>query len=371
MIRHAKLWNRIAVVAIACLAIALPAACSEPAAPTGAAGAQEEAQAEADSLTILDWAGYDAPEFWTKFAEAYPDAEVNYTYFEQDADALAKLQSGFQVDLAHPCSSWWGLYVDAGLVQPIDTSRLKNWPDVAPELAKLGEFDGQQYFVPWDWGYESILVRTDKVEEIPASWADLWNPAYAGRLSIPDSAEVAQVIAAVALGIPNPWQTTPEEDALIKQKLSDIKPNVLTYWIDATELSQMVASGDVWVAAGVWTDTYSQLLADDVPVEYIEPAEGRLGWVCGYGISSNAQAPDLAYAYLDAILDPEASANLSNQFFYGTSNRESFDLVDPALVSLFKLDQPEVLQQTVFYQTMSAEHRRKITEMWDEVRLAP
>jgi len=38
---------------------------------------------------------------------------------------------------------------------------------------------------------------------------------------------------------------------------------------------------------------------------------------------------------------------------------------------LFKLDQPDVLQQTVFYQTMSAEHRQKITEMWDEVRLAP
>ena len=109
---------------------------------------------------------YDAPEFWTQFAQAYPDVEVDYTYFEQDADALAKLQSGFQVDLLHPCSSWWGLYVDAGLVQPIDTSRLKNWPDVVPEMAKLGEFDGQQYFVPWDWTMSRSRAHR-KVEKYP------------------------------------------------------------------------------------------------------------------------------------------------------------------------------------------------------------
>ncbi len=156
----------------------------------------------------------------------------------------------------------------------------------------------------------------------------------------------------------------------IKQKLIDLKPNVLTYWSDSTELSQMIASGDVWVAASVWTDTYGQLLADGIPVEYIQPAEGRLGWVCGFGISSNAQAPDLAYDYLDAILDPESSANLSNQFYYGTSNRKAFELVDPEIVKLFHLDDPEVLQQTVFYQTMSAEHRKIITEIWDEVKAA-
>ena len=176
-------------------------------------------------------------------------------------------------------------------------------------------------------------------------------------------------MAAVALDIPNPWQTTPEED--VDQTEAARHQAQRAYWTDAPELSQMMASGDVWVAASVWTDTYSQLMADGVPVEYVDPAEGRLGWVCGYGISSNAQAPDLAYAYLDAILDPESSANLSNQFYYGTSNRKAFELADPALVSLFKLDQPDVLQQTVFYQTMSAEHRQKITEMWDEVRLAP
>ena len=98
-------------------------------------------------------------------------------------------------------------------------------------------------------------------------------------------------MAAVALDIPNPWQTTPEEDALIKQKLLDIKPNVLTYWTDASELSQMMASGDVWVAASVWTDTYSQRWRT-ASGRICRSAEGGW-WVCGYGISNNTGGPGL------------------------------------------------------------------------------
>ena len=76
--------------------------------------------------------------------------------------------------MLHPCSSWWGLYVENGLVQPIDTSQLSNWSGVAADLAEQGQFDGEQYFIPWEWGYESILVRTDLVEQVSDSWTDLW-----------------------------------------------------------------------------------------------------------------------------------------------------------------------------------------------------
>jgi len=132
-----------------------------------------------------------------------------------------------------------------------------------------------------------------------------------------------------------------------------------------------MASGDVWVAAGVWTATYQQLLSDGVPVEYINPTEGRAGWVCGYGITAHGESPDLALEYIDARLDAESSANLSNEYYYGTSNSKSIEMIDPEVVKLFGMDDPEVLEQTAFYRSMSAEHRQKVIEMWDEVRLAP
>jgi len=375
----------IAVILTACggttpAPVVQPTPLAEQSTPTVTAdtGAKETEQptplpaaaAGAKNIVIFDWAGYDVPDFYQAFTAQHPDVKVEYTLFEQDADAFAKMQTGFQVDLVHPCSSWWGLYVEAGLVQPIDTSKLKNWPDVLPDMAKSGQFNGKQYFVPWEWGYDSIIARTDKVKKIPASWADLWEPEYAGHLSIPDAAENVQISTAVALGF-DPWHTTPEQDEAIKQKLIALKPNILTYWTDSTELNQLLASGDVWVASGVWPETYASLSKDGIAVEYIQPKEGWLGWVCGYAISSQAKDVELAHAYLDALLDPPSIAHLGNDFWYGVSNKKAVGLIDPEVVKLLQLDQPEVLNKTIFYQTMTSDQREKVTKMWDEVKIAP
>jgi spermidine/putrescine-binding protein len=350
-----------------------------PTQPDQAASATDDSAARPDdqtpsdkegSLVLLEWASYEAPEFHQPFVEKHPKVTPEYSFFAEDAEAFTKLQSGFEVDLVHPCNGWWGLYVEEGLVQPIDTSKLANWQGVDPKLAAMGQFDGKQYFVPWDWGYESILVRTDKVKTIPQSWADLTNPEYAGHLALWDSGESNQIIAALALGF-DPWNTTPEQDEQIEQWLTDLKPNLLTYWADFAELAQSVASGDVWVASNVWADTYSSLLDEGVPVEYIEPKEGKLGFVCGFGISSAVQDPELAYAYIDAALAPESMAAFSNTFGYGSANRDALPLIDPATVERFKLDDIAALEKAVFYRPLTAEQRERFTSMWNAVKAAP
>ena len=155
----------------------------------------------AGPLVALEWAGYEQPVFWQQFADKHPDVEVEYTFFADDPEAFAKLQSGFKADLVHPNVSWLKLYVDNGLLQPIDTAKLSNWSGLIPSLAEVGQIDGVQYLAPWEWGYDSILVRTDKVKEMPDSWADLWDPQYAGHVSVFDSAEAAVPISCLPDGL--------------------------------------------------------------------------------------------------------------------------------------------------------------------------
>lgn len=337
---------------------------------TGCTGAATGPAQPSGRLTLLEWSGYELPQFHEPFTQQYPDIEPEYTFFAEDAEAFAKLQGGFQADLVHPCSPWWNLYVSEGMVQPLDTAKLKNWSGVDPKMAAMGQFNGQQYFVPWDWGYESILVRTDKVAQPPTSWADLAKSEYAGHLALWDSGESNHVIAALALGF-DPWNTTAEQDEQIKQWLIDLKPNLLTYWADFSELAQMMASGDVWVASNAWADTYKSLLDDGVAVDYLQPREGRLSWVCGFGISSKAKNPDLAHAYIDAMLAPQSMANFANEYGYGAANRDALPLIDPEIVELFQLDDPVAFDRAVFYQPLTAQQRQKITTMWNEVKAAP
>lgn len=347
-----------------------PAATTPSTEPTTAPPTTAPAASSNEPFVLLDWAGYEEPEYFAEFTEKHPTVEPERALFAEDAEAFAKAASGFQFDLVHPCTNYWELYVQEGLIQPIDTSRLKNWKGVTPKLAAHGLIDGKQYYVPYDWGYESIIYRTDKVKTPPTSWADLWNPEYKGHLTMFDSGESAHIITALALGL-DPWNTTPEQNAQIKAKLLELKPNLLNYWADSTELNQLLASGDAWVAANAWNDAYVAARAENVPAEYITPKEGRLGFICGYAISSKAKNVDLAYDFLDAILAPKAMAAMANANAYGPSNAEALPLIDPELVKAMGLDDPSILDKTNFYRPLTNEQRETFTGAWSEIKAAP
>ena len=185
-----------------------------------------------------------------------------------------------------------------------------------------------------------------------------------------DSGESAHIVTALALGF-DPWNTTPEQNEQIKQKLLELKPNLLNYWADSTELNQLIASGDAWVASNAWNDAYVAAKDADVPAEYITPKEGRLSWVCGYAISSKAKNVDLAYDYLDALLDPAAMAAMANTNAYGASNAKAIPLLDPTLAQVMGLNDPAVLDKTILYRPLTNEQREAFTGMWSEVKAAP
>ncbi|MBC7234439.1 MAG: extracellular solute-binding protein [Chloroflexi bacterium] len=328
------------------------------------------AKKERGPLVVLEWSGYEQPVFWKEFAAKHPDVKVDYVFFAEDAEAYAKLQSGFVADLVHPHIGWLQIYVENDLLQPIDTSKLKNWKGIMPELAAQGQYKGKQYLVPWEWGYDSILVRTDKVKEVPDSWADIWDPQYAGHVSIYDSAEAAVIMTAVVLGY-DPWNMDDQQLEAVKKKLIELKPNLLGYWTDYTEINQQVASGEVWLGVNTWPDAYVAVKAQGVPVEYITPKEGRMGWIYGFAIPKSAKNPDLAHDYIDAMISVESMAEMANQYGYGAANAEVAKLTDPELVKLFQLDQPDVLQKTIFFKSITEEQRQKWTTLWDEVKAAP
>ncbi len=325
-------------------------------------------------VIVLDWSGYELPVFWQDFATAHPDVKVEHTFFAEDAEAYAKLQSGFVADLVHPNVSWLKLMVDSDLLVPVDTSKLKNWSKVMEPLAKMGQVNGKQYLIPWEWGYDSILVRTDKVAEPIDSWNDLWDPKYAGHVSIFDSAEGAVVVASLALGY-DAYNLTPAQLDEVKQKLIALKPNLLGYWVDYTEINQQVASGEVWLAANTWPDAYTAVKAEGVPVAYVTPKEGRIGWVYGYCITKSGKNKALAHEYIDAMISTSAMVEMSTMYAYGAANTDAnaevIKSLEPDVVQVMQLDRPDLVAKTVFFKSLTEEQRSTWTKIWDEVKAAP
>jgi spermidine/putrescine transport system substrate-binding protein len=376
----AKRWIGTGMILLLCSTLIL-AACAGPAPPTVEEPEIEQPTAEAPpteapeatapeekrTLVMLDWGGYELPEFWTAFAESHPDVDVEFSFLTESAEVYSKLKAGFETDLVHPCSNFWKLLAEEGLVQPIDTSKLSNWPDVIPSLAKQGEFDGQQYWVPWDWGFESILARADLVEQVPDAWADIWDPQYAGRIVLNDSGEAAQIFTAVSLGY-DPWNTTPDQEDEITDKLMELAPNVLAFWSGMAEVDQMLAAGDAWLGVGAWNASYVNLLDQGYDVEYIDPKEGRMGYLCGFGIPSTSTNVDLAHEMIDAYLAPEAQAYLANEYGYGIVNSAALPLVDKETVDLLSLEDEHVISRTIFYEYITEEQRQNWTDRWSQIK---
>ncbi|HUR16667.1 MAG TPA: extracellular solute-binding protein, partial [Candidatus Limnocylindrales bacterium] len=146
------------------------------------------------SLSVLEWSGYEDPLYWADFAEKYPDVEVNFDFGISDADIYGKMKAGSQSDLFHAYTGWLQFYVDEGLVQEIDTTKLANWDKVPDHFKQVGQIDGKQYFLPFDWGFTSILYNTEHVDEV-TSWSALFDETYDNHVSMWDDGPGAVTVS--------------------------------------------------------------------------------------------------------------------------------------------------------------------------------
>ncbi len=323
------------------------------------------------NLTVLDWSGYDTPDFWIDFKNTYPKVAVNFEFGSSDADIFSKMKAGDQADLFHPYTGWLQLYVDQGLVQEIDTSKLTNWSKVPDNFKKIGQINGKQYFIPWDWGFTSILYRTDKIPNGVDSWAALMDPQYKGHISMWDDGPGAVAVSAYIHGWGDETKVTAADLAIVKDEWIKQRSLNLLYWNAESDLQPEIAKGDVWLAYA-WQGSYAVLKGQGVPVAYAHPKEGWNSWVGMYGISKSSKNYDLDLKFMDEKLAVATGNNLVNEYFYGDSNQDVMNgITDPNLKAAFSIGDPTILQKTNFTPNLTLDQVNAWTQMWTEVKAAP
>jgi spermidine/putrescine transport system substrate-binding protein len=365
------------VALVAVLGLALGACGGPGASVAGSAsdGASAEpsqpasVEPEPNDLLVLEWAGYEDPDFWVEFAEANEGTPVDFEFGANDADILAQMQAGSQADVFHFYTGWQQFYVDEGLVQEIDTSQLENWDAVPDDMKALGQVDGVQYYIPWDWGFTSILYNTSKVSGTIDTWNALFNQSYAGHISMWDDGPAAVTVSSYIHNY-DETKVTAEQLAGIEAEWKLQKRLNLHYWTgEYTDFCPEVQSGDIWVAYA-WQGCYATVLYDQSqPVAYANPKEGRNSWVGLYGISANTESYNLALKFLDDKLASLTCSNAVTLFYYGCANQEVMNAIeDPVLIQAFGIDDPSILEDTNFTPPVTQQQRDDWTAMWLRVK---
>ncbi len=325
------------------------------------------AAAQAD-LLVFDYSGFEDPAFHTTFTEKH-GRSPDFAFFGDEDEAFQKLISGFRADVSHVCAGSVTKWVESGILEAWDTTKITAFNDLDRNLVGQDITAGAAnvYFIPTDFGSTAIAYNAEQVPaEDVASLNVFLNPAYAGRMTIPDNVDDAFALAYLATGTTDWTNATDAEFDAAVDWLRQAHGNMRTYWTDPAELAQLLASGEVLVS-WAWNETLPTMVEEGFPIGFQrETTEGSSLWLCGYvNLKDGEGSEDEAYDFLNAMLDPSSTDALLDAG-YGQANAAAMAAKgEEALVAsgLGQISVPVLAQLP-----MSNEQREKQNEAFERVK---
>jgi spermidine/putrescine transport system substrate-binding protein len=326
-------------------------------------------QAESGQLQVLDWAGYEndgGQPMFASYVKKYPASKPKFTYMTNEADALAKIQAGLRPDVFRPYVGWVKYFATSGLVQPWTPSLISNFRHLNPFMVKAGQYQGKQYGIPDDWGFDAILYRSDKVKPKNNSWSLLWDDRYAGKIAWFDDPVEMLTIAGLYYGFKDPWNQSDAELKKSQKLLISKKHLTRIIWQSETNLDEAFASGDIWIALA-WPNDWVQMRAKKLKVVYMHPKEKPIAWVGMFMLLKGSPRPHLAHAYVDAWSSAKSGKWLEDNYGYGHANT----LARPSssdLLRALQLTNPRAVTLPNAYLDRDVPRRAVYAKLWEEVK---
>ncbi len=259
------------------------------------------------------------------FRKQNPDLDLKTATFDSVQEGSAKIAGGFETDVVQACSDEYQPLLARDLLRPIDPAGIEGWDQLEfRDNEGVQAADGLVNFVPIAAGPQGIIYNTEEVADPPTSWADLFDPAYAGRVSIDGGTWLTPLAeAAMAIGIADPMAMSDEQVEEAKAYLLEHRDQIRSLAESDADKFNLFKSGEVVIADG-GRGSAAQLVAAGQPVEWVAPEEGAMAWVCGLGITADAENIPAAYKLINYFVSPEAQAMIA---------QAGLTVVNPAAIS--------------------------------------
>lgn len=272
----------------------------------------------AEQLVIGGWGGD-----WDKMAQKYvyepfkrqTGVDVVLSYGNSaDIFARARAQRADpQMDVVTLTELMTINAINEGLLWPL---RKENVPNLADtwEKARMDPYGPAILLAE-----VGIVYRTDKVKTAPASWRDLWNPEYRGRVAIPSFGQASALSLVVMAAMLEGGNERNIEPAF--RMLEQLEPNVIATYASDSDVYALLERGEAWVA--VWYNGPAFAMKDKgFPVDYVRPKEGVPGIRSFINVVKGAKHRDLAEKLINQHISPEAQKGMAEMIFYGPVNRK-------------------------------------------------
>ncbi|MDJ0685501.1 MAG: extracellular solute-binding protein [Alphaproteobacteria bacterium] len=299
----------------------LLAGCCATALYAGAASAQE--------VRLFSFEGYAEPE-WVDAFEAETGCSVSATYTGSVDEMFARMQGsdGADFDLISIDTSLFGRYTGQGLLQPYDMSKIPNVANLLPAFQDVAEaqIDGETYGVPIAWGSLALIYDNEAFPDGVDSWEALWSAENAGHVLALDDANNNVTNAAIVLGYEDPFNLTDAQFEAVKQKLIEMKSNLISYYAGFEEGVNIWENSQARLMFSMGEFQAVELAERGFDVTYAIPKEGGIGWLDTWALSKGAQDTDCAHAYVNYYLNGTVGPTMTELKGYGNTTSESAGL---------------------------------------------
>ena len=294
--------------------------------------------AAADSIRGYNWNDYIAPQVLADFTKA-TGIEVEYHTYASAEELDQVLRSGESIDVAVPSQNDLPPLIKAGLLQPLDLSRLPNRKHLDRQLmSKLAAVDPRnRYAVPYLWGAVGLAINTPQAEAayggpLPHSWSLLFDPAQSGKLSgcgisvLDASDEVLySLLNYQGRSFSN---TSPGRISKAGETLQNLRPNLR--YVDSERYIEDLNQGKLCMAVAWLGDALGASDAGQ-PVEFVVPEEGSTLFIDNLVVPASARRADLAHQFIDYLMQPQVAALITSETLYPSANVDAQQFLETKL----------------------------------------
>lgn len=343
------------------------------------------------TLSIICFQGYAEPS-WVKPFEEANNAIVKVTYAGTVEEHFTKVKAApEEYNIVSIDSGRVKMYYDAGLIQPIDTSGLKNYNKIGKFFREhpYANIGGKTYHVPIVWGTQTITINIDKIDKNrlskyispdgkTVSLDVLIAPEFKGLTAFFDESTNVVSIAAIHVGIKNPFQFKSEEDwNKVFNMLLKWKRNARTFTTGLDSEFGVMTAEDAYILLG-GNDALLNLRLEEARVrskfKQYPMTEGTICWIDGWVITKPTKGAsyDLALKYMDYMIGDDGQKQLAQLVGFGIVNPEGAGGFNPVVLDSAWWYGKDISDfPAPLYIMVAEEDPGRRVELWNKVKATP
>lgn len=307
-------------------------------------------QAEPTTLKIINWGEYIAPDLISRFEQQY-NARVEYAdYYSVEQFSDYFFNNANYYDVVFSPSRITPRLTELNMLEPLDTSKLPHISQLRPDVMEQyrQQENGSLHSIPYMWGTTGLGVNVKQLQQLGIadykdSWALLFDPhvrAKAAQCGIGLLSERDELFSAALTYLGHSPNTSDKAELaaagnLLKEAVQNAR------YVHANQYREDLTAGNICVAVG-----YSGSILEDIAnfpdYAYYIPREGAAMWIDVMGVTSHAENPQLAYQFIDFLMQADNAAANTNQLQYPTAMASAEPLINRNIINNPAIYPPQV-----------------------------